>query len=424
LKPRLLFATHRFPYPPNRGDRIRSYNILRVLAKQFGVTLACLADEPVSDRELEHVQSLCEYVLVQPVGKTRWLRAARSMFLGRSLTEGLFKSKTLHKQVTAQHRERPFDAALIFCSSMYQYVDSQHFQGLPVVVDLVDVDSQKWAALADKSSFPKASIYGNEAKRVRELEQRIANVAEAVTLVSDDEAELYQNTVNTNGSVLGVSNGVDTDYFHPRNVSPLPASPTAPLPHSPTALKLLFTGVLDYPPNVQGLDWFCRDVLPVVRETLPATLDIVGRRPNQLVRALGELEGVNLIGEVPDVRPYLQRADVAISPLKLARGIQNKVLEAMACGLPVVTTTESAEGIAAEDGRELLIADSVDQWLDSLTRMCDPSERESIGDRARARVLADYAWSAKLERLMNLLAEAAQVPRQSTKPAKCELANS
>lgn len=377
--------------------------MMRVLAESFDITLACPHDEPTAPEQLEHVNGICEAVRTEPTGITRWASAGLSALQGRSLTEGLFHSKTLQQQILDLHHKRPFDAVLVFCSSMFPYVDRREFNDTPVVVDLVDVDSEKWHQMSLENRIPKNLIYRMEATRVRALEHRIADRAAAIILVSDSEAELFRSKVQTQTPVLGVSNGVDTDYFHSSSFVPNESSvETTEL----QSTRLVFTGVLDYPPNVEGMVWFCNSILPKLRERIAIQLDIVGRRPNQTVKDLGKLDEVNLIGEVPDVRPYLHGADIAISPLKLARGIQNKVLEAMACGLPVVTTTQSAEGIDAIDGEEIVIADRVDDWIEAVCKLAnDPVKSRSLGRNARALVLGRYAWSSRLRTITEVVAD-------------------
>ncbi|EMI44597.1 TIGR03087 family PEP-CTERM/XrtA system glycosyltransferase [Rhodopirellula sp. SWK7] len=402
---RVLMLTHRFPYPPNRGDRIRSYNLLRVLSQRFRMTLGCTADEAVAVGEREHLASLCDEVFVADLAPYRRLASAgKSVVFGGSLTEGMFASNALSRQVVDWHAERPFDAVLIFCSSMFPHVDNKAFAGTPKIVDLVDVDSLKWQQMSRESRLLKRLVYAIESRRVQKLEQRIAEQATAVALVSDSEAELFRLRVNAKTPVFGISNGVDTDYFRP--AMPRPISPSPRLPLSPTSrpLRLVFTGVLDYRPNVEGLLWFCRQVMPQMRGRLDVQLSIVGRRPCRQVFELGTLPGVTVVGEVPDVRPSLHNADIAISPLKLARGIQNKVLEAMACGLPVVLTPQSAEGIDAESGKEFWIADSVDQWCGALAELAaDSNRRQSMGEAARNLVKAEYSWSARMADFVSVI---------------------
>ncbi|WP_197171205.1 glycosyltransferase [Novipirellula aureliae] len=435
--PRLLFLTHRFVYPPNRGDRIRSYNLLRVLSENHRVTLACTNDEEVSKNDHEHVQEFCESVIIAPLNRIiRLAGAAAAVARGRSLTEGMFHSRSLSKSIAQQQRSNPFDAVLVFCSSMFPYVDTPLFSDTRMIVDLVDVDSAKWSQMGQESTWSKRPIYRFEANRVRKLEQRIADRADAVALVSEKEADLFRNSIRTDTPIIGISNGVDTDFFFPlarqagnkrslkgeqrslKYEAPPNSQHLAPHSQLPT-LSLIFTGVLDYKPNVEGIDWFCRQILPTLNASprlshsptpsllpppLPISLTIVGRRPNAKVRDLAKLPGVNLVGEVPDVRPYLHGADIAISPLKLARGIQNKVLEAMASGLPVIATTQSAEGIDAQPGEELIIADTPEQWVHAIRELGHlRSQRKVIGRQARDYVVSQFSWQARLRHFDTLL---------------------
>ncbi|WP_068130280.1 glycosyltransferase [Roseimaritima ulvae] len=438
--------------------------MLRELAQRHRVTLACTTDEAVADSDLQHVEELCESVLVAPLHRLRRvLRGAGSVARGGSLTEGMFHSPALFAQVASAQQQHPFDNVLVFCSSMFPYIDHGCFTGTPTVVDLVDVDSQKWAQMSRETGAPKRWVYRLEAHRVGKLEQRIANRACAVTLVSDSEADVFRKTLTEAKPALnicGISNGVDTDYFRPPSgrsharqsvgagVQPLgahkPITESAkaytPAPSQANAhqsvgpqneppsgdgsyggasaetdpsnfelrtsnfLRLVFTGVLDYHPNVEGIDWFCRQVMPELLRNVDAELAIVGRRPTPRVLELANMAGVRVVGEVPDVRPYLHAADVAISPLSLARGIQNKVLEAMATGLPVVLTRPSAEGIEAESGQHFVIADSAAEWTERLVALArDAQSRADIGEAARELVVKEYSWSAKLSDFQTLL---------------------
>ncbi|MEM8668674.1 MAG: TIGR03087 family PEP-CTERM/XrtA system glycosyltransferase [Planctomycetota bacterium] len=404
--------THRFPYPPNRGDRIRSYNILRFVAEHFSVSLGCTSDEPIAHEELGHIQAMVREMHIGPLKPAnRYVNGLRSLAKGQSLTEGMFASSALASQVCRWQRERPFDAVLVFCSSMFPYIDNSVYAQSNVVVDLVDVDSEKWREMASSTRNAKRWLFNTESKRVRRLEQRIADRASAVTLVSELEADLYKACVNVPADtyVEGFSNGVDTNYFYGSSLKEDAIDEDCDLhEHADSNLeqptRLVFTGVLDYAPNVDGVVWFCEEVLPLLRRTGNFVLSIVGRRPTQQVLDLGQDAHVDIRANVPDVRPYLRSADIAISPLHLARGIQNKVLEAMSMGLAVVATHQSAEGIEAVDGRHLVVADSSQEWSLALQRLVqDTKMRNEIGAAARELVVRKYSWASRLAPLKNIL---------------------
>lgn len=392
--------THRFPYPPNSGDRIRSYNLLRFLAERYRVSLGCTIDEPVSDEQLEHLNEICEQVYTAPLGGlARKAHAVAAFARGKSLTEGMFRSSALQDRVLRWQYREPFDAAVVFCSSMFPYVDHPDFHSTPNIVDLVDVDSEKWQQMSRESVVGKRLLFGLEAKRVRKLERRIADRATSIVLVSNSEAELFRRAVAPAASVHGISNGVDTEYFRASDQAQSPRD----IPHT-APLRLVFTGVLSYAPNVEGICWFCEQVFPGVRSAINVELAIVGRNPNARVQSLDTIDGVTVVGEVPDVRPYLHQSDIAISPLKLARGIQNKVLEAMACELPVIVTTPSAEGIEAITGQHFIIADTAEQWREAIAELAkEPARRRSIGIQARQLVRSQYSWPARLQNFRKLI---------------------
>ena len=397
-KPRLLFLAHRFPYPPNRGDRIRSYNLLRFLSDSFAVTLACPHEEPIESSQREHLDHFCDSIITCRTSPTRWIGAAGMFAKGRSLSEGLFRSTEIWNRVCDLQRTEPFDVAFVFCSSMFSYIRDPVFAGTHTIVDLVDVDSHKWSQMSGQASWPKSWIYDAEAKRVRALEKEISLRAHAVTLVSDDEAKLFDEVVAPPFPAVGVRNGVDAEYFAPsisREASP--GDTTRPI-------RLVFTGVMDYSPNVEGMIWFCKEVLPQLRQRVDVSLDVVGRRPSRRVRQLDDPPAVNIVGAVPDVRPYLSKAEIAISPLHLARGIQNKVLEAMASGLPVVSTPQSAVGIDGRPGVDLLVASDLDEWCAAIESLAsNPAMRLEMGANARRLVEEKYNWDICLNSFLTLL---------------------
>ncbi len=403
--PHILLLTQRAPFPPDRGDRIRSYNLLRQLSQHWNVSLACLNDERVSDAQREELERICFRVAIEEnVGLGRWVRGLRSAARGRSLTEGLFQSNQLASTITNWTTETEFAAALVYCSSMMQYVELPACSELPIVADLVDVDSEKWLEHANRAKRSwKRPVYRFESKKVRLLEQEIARRAKAITLVSDDEAKLFRTEVSRTTRVLGVANGVDATSFQ------------AVKTKQDRPVELLFVGVLDYYPNVEGISWFVQDVLPELRDNLDFRMKIVGRKPNAAVLRLANENNVEVFGDVPDVRTYLDNADIVVAPLRLARGIQNKVLEAMACALPVVLTDAAATGIDGQDGEHFLVGDSAAQFALNIQQLAGKADlREHIGKSARNLVEQEYNWSSRLQPLVELLQQITSTPQTET----------
>jgi sugar transferase (PEP-CTERM/EpsH1 system associated) len=411
-RPDILYLVHRVPYPPDKGDRIRAFQILRYLGERAAVHLACLADEPVDEAVLGALRRHARRVVVMPLGRwSRWARALGSLALGGTVSEGAFRSPGLRAALRAWAGETRFHAALASASSMVPYLRLPEFRDTPKVVDLVDVDSQKWHDYADASRGPRAWLYRLEGRRLRRLEQGLGGWARAVTLVSEAEADLYRRFGG--GSVRAIGNGVDLDYFRPQPQAVEPAC--------------VFVGALDYRPNVDGACWFCREVWPELRRRRgDLKIYLVGRRPAPAVCRLAELPGVELVGQVPDVRPFLARAAVTVVPLQIARGVQNKILEALAMGKAVVASPASLEGVKARPGLHLLAASSASEWTQTVLRLLDdPALRERLGDAGRRYVESHHRWDRCLEPFSRLLrlptaAEDAEPPssaRRETEPA-------
>jgi sugar transferase (PEP-CTERM/EpsH1 system associated) len=358
------------------------------------VYLGSLADEPWGSSEIRALEADCKEVKVFRLpARGRWIHAGLGFLRQKSVTQGAFYSKELALQVQNWTRE-PFDAAVVFCSSMGQYIDQ--FQNRPekILVDLVDVDSQKWADYAAVAKWPKKWVYRQEARRIGQLEKSIAQQANAVTVVSRDEADLFAK-LHPGFRATPIGNGVDYEYFKP-------PSDRSDLPQSSGSLRLVFVGVLDYLPNIQGLEWFCNQVMPSLHATIPRVhLSIVGRRPTKKVQLLADRPGVRLIGEVPDVRPYVHEAHLAIAPLQIARGVQNKVLEALACGKPVVATEHAATGIETLGG--MTVANEPTQWVQAIKELIEPEVYAQKSRAAREQIVERYSWESQLSPLLDLL---------------------
>ena len=401
---RLLMLTHRVPFPPDRGDRIRAWNILKHLSQTYRVSLGCVSEEPVTADISAKLNSVCEQYSIAHIGsKTKWLRAVASASHGRSLTEGLFWSPTLDRTLQAWTREQQFDAVLVYCSSMLRYAYRHYLRVIPHFVDLVDVDSAKFFEYAEKTHSWKKAIYRSEANRVQKLEQAAARSSKAVTLVSDAEAEVLRNTLHSDANcVHGVANGVDTHYFAPQQET-TPSPPRNEL----TNPKLVFVGVMNYPPNVDALSWFVSNVWSDLKTCYPhAELEIVGKHPSREVQQLTTHDGIHVTGAGPDVRSHVAKADIVIAPLQIARGIQNKVLEALSMGKPVIASPKASQGINALHDQHLLIADKPEDWLKAIADCCQSGDlRRKLSSNGRERICEHYTWQATLGKFNDLLHE-------------------
>ena len=386
-KPNILLLTHRAPYPPDRGDRIRSYHLLRHLSRSSHVYLGALVDEPVSAETRIALREHTAAMTLAPLGRrSRWIKAAWSLARGRSATEGLFASQSLRQQVRTWARAIRFDAAIAFCSSMVQFTNVPELAGVPLLVDLVDVDSQKWHDYAAAATGLKRRLFALEGQRVRVLERSLPSRARAITLVSEAEADLFRR-VCPNDKTIAVPNGVDLDYF-------TPDFPVA----EPKPNQCVFVGVLDYRANVESLVWFCREVWPRVMAQKPdAVFAIVGKNPAPVVKQLALQPGIRLVGPVPDVRPYVAESRFSVAPLQIARGIQNKVLEAMAMARPVVASLQALEGLDITPGHEVCAASSPAEWACALSSLYDQGVFAArLGQAGRRFVAARHGWSACL----------------------------
>jgi sugar transferase (PEP-CTERM/EpsH1 system associated) len=394
---RILYICHRVPYPPDKGDKIRAFHQIRALARRHRVHLLTLADGPVPD--LAPLEALCERVEVFPVNRP--MAFARS-FLGllrpRPLTLAFFASAEMADRVRELARRERYDAVVGYSSSVGPYLDLM--PGVPRVMDMVDVDSAKWAQYARFAPLPLRPVYSLEARRLRAYEAELAARVDRVVLATGAEARLLQSFA-PHAKVSAVANGVDLDFFQPLDL------PKAPRP------TLVFTGQMDYFANVDGVVHFARGVFPRLRQRLPdLELLVVGRSPAPAVRDLGDLPGVQVTGAVGDVRPFLTRAWVFVAPLRIAQGVQNKVLEAMASNLPVVCTERVHAGIS-EGGfrheRDLLVAATDDEMEHCLGfLLTDEGARVRLAQCARQRLLSAYRWGTNMERFEDLLAGAAR----------------
>jgi sugar transferase (PEP-CTERM/EpsH1 system associated) len=400
----LLFLCHRLPFPPNKGDKVRSYQILRFLASRYRVYLATFVDDPADAVHVAHVERLCAGLKALPLrAKLSRLASLRGLLTGAPLTLTYFASAELRRWVSETVRQHGIERGFVFSSGMVQFVPDALWP--KTVIDFVDVDSEKWTTYAATRPFPLSWLYRREGRRLLAVEREAAARARASAFVTRAEADLFiSRAPECAGSTVVVENGVDSAFFSP--------DATVDSPYAEGEKAVVFTGAMDYWPNVDAVTWFTRECLPELRSRDPQVrFYIVGMNPTREVQQLTADPSVVVTGRVPDVRPYLRHAKVAVAPLRVARGVQNKVLEAMAMGLPVVTTRECAKGLSAVPGREIVLADGAEEWVDAVAALLQSPDAGQIGLAARQRVLADYDWGAHLGQLGKLLGSATPVVR-------------
>lgn len=389
----ILYLAHRIPYPPNKGDKIRSFYQIRHLSKQHAVHLVCLVDEK---EDLQHVATLekyCASVDAHYRGKTTGKGLGLlALFTGRPLSVAAFYSGKLAQRVARRLDSQKIDRIFVFSSAMAEYV--KNVAGIPSVIDFVDVDSAKWRLYAGHHRFPLSQIYRLEADRLARYEEAAAERFDHSLFVSEAEAALFRRQVK-NRLISAIPNGVDLERFIPNDRGPS-------LPKEPV---IVFTGAMDYFPNVDGVQYFCESIFPLIRQVLPeARFCIVGRNPTRQVSALGRQPNVTVTGSVPDVRPYLAQARVAVAPLRIARGIQNKILESMAMGLPVVGTSQVFGGIQAAPGDGVRVADAPEAFAQAVLELLGDNDlQRECSLRARRYVEHHHRWDAHGRRLEELL---------------------
>lgn len=381
---KILYLAHRIPFPPDKGDKLRAFRQIEHLSKHHEVTLACFVDDPADRVHIGALRDYCDEVVAVDLNPlAAKIRGAWGLVSGGTLTEGYYRHPAMRLEVDRLSRGTRFDAAVGFSSSMAPYLMRTRVRHR--VMDYCDCDSQKWLAYAEVATFPVGVAYRIEGKRLAKRERAWASAFDATILITGAEAKSLRRYV-ARSRLHVVGNGV-----------PLPPRSETSAPHPPT---VGFVGVMDYRPNVDAVRWFVDRCWAGIREAVPdAVFLIVGRCPVASVQKLATVAGVEVTGAVPEIGPLLARIDVSVAPLRIARGLQNKVLEAMAAAKPVVMTPIAEEGLCGESGRHYLVCKSEETIIRDVRRLLkDPGERRRLGDAARLHVAKHHCWDDVLER--------------------------
>jgi polysaccharide biosynthesis protein PslH len=392
---KILMLTHRLPYAPNRGDRVRAYHIVQQLAARADVHVIALTHDRAEREQAETLRRIGVRVSTAHVPRLRNLvRAAAALTTDTPLTHLLLHSPDLAAVVEHATRDWRPDVVLAYCSGVAPAALTPALAGIPLVVDLVDVDSAKWAAFAAKAAQPRRWVFKREARCLAAFERRLVDTAAATLVVNERERETLRRLC-PGAEIEVIPNGVDVELFAPPN---------------PTIDEnVVFTAVFDYAPNAEGAIWFAREVWPRVRAARPrARLTLAGSSPTRAVRRLAANDrSIEVTGAVPDIRPYLWRAALAVAPIAQSRGVQNKVLEAAAAGLPSIVTPAVWNGLPPEVLPACRRAESADDFAAAVIAVLSLAPHARRRRAAQAQV-ADLAWSTRLAPLVDLLESAAR----------------
>ncbi len=402
----LLFLAHRIPFPPDKGDKIRSWNLLRHLAKRFRIHLGAFIDAPEDLRHAPILEVLCEsahFEVLNPSAARR--RSASGFFSGEPLSFPYYRHAGMQSWVDSVCEKIKPEVGFAFSSQVAPYLLSgsvmAHAPSMKRVFDFVDVDSAKWEEYAHNARFPMDWVYRREARLLAAAEARLSQSADATLLVTEAEAALLRQRSGLDGTkIFAVGNGVDLGAFTQQAAVPNPYA------SDPDQKIMIFTGAMDYWANIDAVCWFARDILPLVQRTHPAARFIIcGSNPAPAVKALAADPAITVTGRVNDVRGYVRYADVSVAPLRIARGLQNKVLEAMAMAKPVVATAKAFQGIDAQPGRDLLIGADAEGFAAAAVSLLSNRELAAqVGQYARTAVEQTYSWPDQMAGLDHVLA--------------------
>jgi polysaccharide biosynthesis protein PslH len=380
---RMFFICQRVPFPPDRGDKITTFNEIRYLSTKHEVHVFCLAD---GRPDLDNIPGLRRYaqsVTAVPVlGWKSKLRALKAMFAGKPLSVAAFNDSELHNAIRRRFTELRPDLIMVYSCNVAQY--AEHFPQVPRIMQFAELDSSRWGQFARRSRLPLRWVYAIEQQRFFAYERHIARTfSHALVCTATEQRDFERLIPDVPVSLVG--NGVDLDYFRSKGIAKRPGS-------------IVFTGVMDYFPNIDAVVWFCDKVLPIVQQEIPeAALTICGSRPTAAVRRLAKRRGVTVTGRVPDTRPYLDGAEVFVAPMRMARGIQNKLLEALAMGLPCVASEAAAAGTVVPGGLGILATDNPEEFAVHVVRLLhNGAFRAAMASKARAAAELNYRWDVQL----------------------------
>jgi len=389
----LLFLCHRIPFPPNKGDKIRSFNMLKALSEFYDIYLTCFVDDPFDWQYADKLDKYCQQKLLIKQNKTlSKIKGLQAFISGEAISVPYYYSREMAKWTSDIITVHNIKQVFVYSSSMAQYVEGERYLSQNRIIDFVDVDSDKWNQYAEGKTGLARWVYKREWRKLQSLENKIAEKFQHSLFVSPQEANLFKLQVPQSVSlkVSSMLNGVDTEFFDPKN---------SDVEAMDENIDVVFTGAMDYWANVDAVIWFCHKVWRLIRAKHPnARFYVVGGNPSPQIKALDAKQGIKVTGRVVDVRPYILGAKVAVAPLQIARGLQNKVLEAMSMAKPVVVTSMAIEGIEGRN-ENVRVSDDPQLFCD---HVCDYLELSQSAGQSRQWILDNLQWNESLSRLPTL----------------------
>lgn len=396
---KLLFLAHRIPFPPNKGDKIRSFNLLKKLANDYQVFLGAFIDDEEDWQYIHEMQKICSQCCFLPLNPLKSkFKSLKGFLHNQPLSLPYYENSEMSKWVDGVIKDNGIERVVVFSSAMAQYVNSEW--SAHKLIDFVDVDSDKWLQYSKGKPWPMSWVYRREGELLLNYDRSVAQDFDWSFFVSEQEAGLFKTLVpESKEKITYIENGVDTDYFDPKSVHESP--------YQKSEQVIVFTGAMDYWANVDAVSWFAREVFPkILQHNLNARFYIVGARPTEAVKALEKIEGVHVTGSVKDIRPYLCCAEVSVAPMRIARGVQNKVLEAMAMAKKIVATTAAIEGIREWQSVDVTVEDDskkMAQIIQNQLNSIGSAKRHLFSEENRECIKNHYNWKNNLFRIEALL---------------------
>ncbi len=389
---KILFISHRIPYPPNKGDKLRAFNILKHLSQKHELDLACLLDSPHEQSYATDLEPYCNQIFCEHISPLMTkLNYLRYLFSKYPLTLAHFYSAGFRQKLTHWLKREKYDLIYVYSAAMSQYVlDVDH---IPKLLDLVDADCRKWLDYAEYARFPLSYIYRLEGKRTQEYEKRVCPGFAACTVVSEAEKHILEQFITTK-NLYAVANGINQARYKSYQTT-----------EKPTLPSLLFVGGMFYFAYIDGILHFYNQAFDKIRAVFPKLkFYIVGADPAPEVLKLNRDPNVRVTGYVEDVVTYLKQATVYVVPLRMAPGLQNKILEAMAMGIPVVSTSAAIQGIDAQPGRDVLVADDPGAFAEEVIKLLkNPALRQELAQNAKKLIDQKYDWQKNLKALDQII---------------------